>query len=156
MLPDTEYVIPRVAIRRFVGPANIHIHTTSDLEYNQLIDLHSVYRYEMVSGYLSLLPDGIAELPLFRIYQRKVKGYAYVMEAEKDMLVKDWGWVNEGIMGYCSDKPNPGMSPLYRFYAAGIYDHLIVNLEGEKIGLNTGKYGYAQEGNVTCFAYTSE
>ena len=62
-----------------------------------------------------------------------------------------YGYVSEGIAGYCFPTAMPGTIPLYRYYAAHAMDHLYTTnpLEiGTTIAGETGNYGYKSEGIV--------
>ena len=61
--------------------------------------------------------------------------------AERDALIRQ-GFNSEGIAGYVSSSPQPGLVPLYRLYSPGVGKHLFTISTAER---DSGVGGYKTE-----------
>ncbi len=138
-----------------------HFYTTDKAEYQHVIKTFSNFKYEGISGYVVMSPEGSVNVSIHRSYLRWTDDHLYGKEAEKNVLVKI-GWSYEGIIGYCSGTPQTNMSidmstdmsAWVRFYNPTVLQHFMTNNQYEVsvINANPKIFGYNDEGPL-CYVY---
>jgi hypothetical protein len=96
-------------------------------------------------------------VPLYRYFKGSVGDHFYTTNAQEIATTTPghkgrFGYVSEGITGYCFPHAVHGTVPLYRYWNGKGSDHFYTTNGGEigtTIRGHVGRYGYRSEG-VTC------
>ena len=143
-----------------------HFYTTDWNEIQQVIP-----RRKGKHGYTA---DGIAciiltrptygAVPLYRFYHSRKVDHMYTINPEEIVVPVIHGrrgkngYHFEWTAGYCYPTRIQGTVPLYRYYHAGLFNHLYTTNPAE-IGTTSpghvGKLGYRSEG-ITCYVYPND
>ena len=139
--PDEGYTVENV-YRLYNSVTSEHLFTTSRYEYEQLPG--------MSNG--DWIQEGVAWLapqtgdPVFRLYNTGLGDHHYTKNgAERDQLVRWYGWVSEGIAFYSA--PSDDGVAIYRVYNGALSrgQHHYTRSFGEQ-GVLTSRYGWSGEG----------
>ena len=102
----------------------------------------------------------LGSVPLYRYWKGSVSDHFYTTNAGEIGTTTPgqtgkYGYVSEGVSGYCFPHPFFETVPLYRYWRASVSDHFYTT-NPDEIGTTTpgqvGKYGYKSEG-VACHVF---
>ena len=106
------------------------------------------------------LSHAASTVPLYRYWKSSVSDHFYTTNPKEIGTTTPgqkgkYGYVSEGIAGYCHSTQVADSVPLYRYWHAAASDHFYTT-NPKEIGTVTpgqvGKHGYVSEG-VTCYVY---
>ena len=97
-------------------------------------------------------------VPLYRYWKASVGDHFYTTNSQEIATTTPghkgrYGYISEGIAGYCFPHAVAGTIPLYRYWKGKVNDHFYTTHSGEigtTIPGHVGRYGYASEG-VACY-----
>ena len=116
------------------------------------------YVSEGVQSYMLFKYGFYGSVPLYRYYRPGIHDHFYTTNWREigtytHGKVGRYGYVSEGLVGYCMPWNKPGTVPLYRYWKASVSDHFYttnINEIGTAHPGAVGKHGYKSEG-IECY-----